>query len=74
VLTCDNSSLPEVAGDAALLTRADDVGGLADALECIIHDDAMRARLRAAGPPRARQFAWERAAHDVLALYERVSS
>ena len=74
VLTCDNSSLPEVAGDAALLTRADDVGALADALECVIRDDAVRMRLRAAGPPRARQFAWERTAHDVLALYELVSS
>lgn len=72
VLTANNSSLPEVVGDAAVLVDASDVGAIADGLARIIADEALRARLRAAGPARASQFGWEQAARQVRASYRRL--
>jgi glycosyltransferase involved in cell wall biosynthesis len=69
VLTADNSSLPEVVGDAAVLVPADDTGAIAAGMARIVHDEDLRARLRAAGPARARSFTWERAAQQVLDCY-----
>jgi glycosyltransferase involved in cell wall biosynthesis len=69
VVTADNSSLPEAVGDAALLVPAEDVDGIAAALARAVDDQALRERLSAAGPAQARQFTWERAARQVLALY-----
>jgi glycosyltransferase involved in cell wall biosynthesis len=72
VLTSNNSSLPEVVGDLGVLVRADDSGSIAEGLMRIVRDDALRARLRAAGPQRAHAFTWERAADQALELYRRL--
>lgn len=72
VLTVNNSSLPEVVGDAAVLVQADDVQSIAAGLVRITTDQALRTRLAASGPQQARQFTWERAADQVLTLYEQV--
>jgi glycosyltransferase involved in cell wall biosynthesis len=76
VLTADNSSLPEVVGGpgapAALLAPADDVAALAAALRRVVGDAQLRARLRMAGPARAAQFSWERAAQHVLQCYQQL--
>jgi len=72
-VTADNSSLPEVVADAAVLVSAEDVGSIASGIARVMADEALRARLRAAGPERARQFTWGQAAKRVLACYERVS-
>jgi glycosyltransferase involved in cell wall biosynthesis len=69
VLTADNSSLPEVVGDLAVLVRAEDVSSIAAGLERIVCDEALRERLRAGGPQRAHAFTWSHAASQVLALY-----
>src|SRR5262245_47657912 len=82
VVTADNSSLPEVVGDlssnsgepAAILVPAEDVAALAAALERVVSDEALRARLREAGPIRARQFTWERAAQQVLECYRQTAT
>jgi glycosyltransferase involved in cell wall biosynthesis len=68
----DNSSLPEVVADAAVLVSAEDVGSIASGIARVLSDTALNARLRAAGPERARQFTWERAAERVLACYARI--
>lgn len=70
VLTADNSSLPEVVGDLAVLVRAEDVQSIAAGLEQVVRDETLRARLRAGGPQRARAFTWGHAASQVLALYD----
>jgi glycosyltransferase involved in cell wall biosynthesis len=71
-VTADNSSLPEVVADAAVLVAAEDIGSIASGIARAIADEPLRARLRLAGPEQARQFTWERAAEQVLACYERI--
>jgi glycosyltransferase involved in cell wall biosynthesis len=69
-VACSNaSSLPEVAGEAALLfePRAEDA--IARALRRLLSDGAVRERLRALGFERAREFTWERTARATLASY-----
>jgi glycosyltransferase involved in cell wall biosynthesis len=62
----NTSSLPEVAGDAALLFDPLDPQAMADAMRRLLTDDLLRARLRAAGLQRVREFTWERAARGVI--------
>ena len=69
VIASQVSSLPEVAGDAALLVDPFDVDALAGALEQVAGDEALRADLAARGYRRVRRFSWERAAQETLAVY-----
>ncbi len=69
VIAARVSSLPEVAGDAALLVDPFDVDALAGALERIAGDEALRADLATRGARRVRCFSWERAAQETLAVY-----
>ncbi len=71
VATSSRASLAEVAGDAALLFDPEDPRSLADALQRLLHDPDLRARLSAAGRERAAQFTWERCARETVAVYER---
>lgn len=58
VLTSTASSLPEVAGDAALLVGPHDPGAIAHGLERLLGDDGLREGLRRAGRERVRTFTW----------------
>lgn len=73
VVTSTASSLPEVAGPAALLVDPHDVAGLAAAMMQVLADRALHARLRAAGLARAAQFTWQAAAEQTLAVYRRTA-
>ena len=66
------SSLPEVAGDAALLVNPEDTRDLADAMGQVLSNPALAAQLRAVGPSRARQFSWTRTAIATTAVYRAV--
>jgi glycosyltransferase involved in cell wall biosynthesis len=72
VVTSSVSSLPEVAGDAALLVDPRDVDAIASAMRRILDDSDLAADLRARGLARAAQFSWERTARETLAVYEKV--
>jgi glycosyltransferase involved in cell wall biosynthesis len=74
VLTANNSSLPEVVGEAALLVPAEEVGAIANGLARLVADESLHAQLRAAGPLRARRYTWEQAAQQVLSCYRQVMS
>ena len=74
VACSDRSSLPEVAGDAALLFDPADPGAIANALERLLGDPELAASLAAAGRARATQFTWVRTAQQTLATYERARS
>lgn len=72
-VVCSNAaSLPEIAGDAALLVPPDDPDAAAEALRRVLTDSALAERLRAAGFRRAPAFSWPAAAAAVLALYRRL--
>jgi glycosyltransferase involved in cell wall biosynthesis len=71
-VACSNaSSLPEVAGDAALLFDPHDESAIASAVECLLGDPVEAERLRRRGLNRAGQFTWERTAHLTLDSYHR---
>jgi glycosyltransferase involved in cell wall biosynthesis len=72
VVTSDRTSLPEVAGDAALLVNPEDDEALAGAMTRIHRDASLRESLRAKGFERARQFTWERAARQTIEVYREV--
>ncbi len=74
VITCDISSMPEVAGDAALLVGLDDAPALAGELRRVLDDDALAADLSRRGMERARQFSWERCARETLDVYRSLVS
>jgi glycosyltransferase involved in cell wall biosynthesis len=71
-VACSNaSSLPEVAGDAALLFDPRDEAQIATAIERLLADHALAEGLRALGAARAREFTWERTARLTLDSYRR---
>ena len=72
-VACSNaSSLPEVAGDAALLFDPHDEVAIASALERLLSDPAEATRLRTLGLEQATRFSWERTARLTLESYRRV--
>lgn len=70
-VTSDISSLPEVAGDAALLVAPGDTAALAAVLQRVLAEPALRAELRERGFAQARRFSWCRAATQTIGLLER---
>jgi glycosyltransferase involved in cell wall biosynthesis len=70
-IVADASSLPEVAGDAALLVPPDDQQGWADALRRLLLDAALREDLRARGLRRASLFTYEHTAALTAAVYRK---
>lgn len=69
VVAADNSSLPEVAGDAALLVPAEDGAALAAAIARFLDDPGLRAERVARGRARAAGFSWQAAAQRLDAVY-----
>jgi len=73
VITGDRTSLPEVVGDAGLLVDPFDTCALAQALACLLDDEALRAAMRERGLRRAAQFNWRDNARQTLKVYEQVT-
>lgn len=71
VACSDVSSLPEVAGGAALLFDPHDEGAIAGAIGHLLGDAALRAQLAARGRARCAELTWEHTARDTLAVYRR---
>jgi len=72
VLTSNTSSLPEVAGDAALQVDPFDVEAIAHGLKRLVEDSSLRARLTVLGRHQVRRFDWCRTAKATADVYERV--
>jgi len=70
VVTSSVSSLPEVAGDAAVLVDPYDVRAIRDALASVLADPAQRSELRERGRTRAAAFSWARTAQETLAVLQ----
>ena len=71
-VTCSNAtSLPEIAGTAALFFDPLDVEAIAVSVRRILEDDELADRLRTAGRERARQFSWDETAQRTLGTYRK---
>jgi glycosyltransferase involved in cell wall biosynthesis len=71
VICSNTSSLPELAGDAALLVDPLDVEAIAAAMGALSTDETLRIRLRANGYEQARKFSWDAAAQAALDIFSR---
>jgi glycosyltransferase involved in cell wall biosynthesis len=69
VVTSNVSSLPEVAGDAAVLVDPYDADAIADGIFRVLTDERLRRDLRQRGLARARQFSWEQSVKRVHDIY-----
>jgi glycosyltransferase involved in cell wall biosynthesis len=69
VVTSTTSSLPEVAGDAAVLVDPTDVVAITEGLRRVLTDEALRADLAQRGPAQAARFSWAATARATLDVY-----
>ncbi len=69
VVTSNVSSLPEVAGNAALQVNPYDLEAITDAVRRIINDYALREDLIERGYQQARRFTWEDSARQLQVIY-----
>ena len=74
VVAARAGSIPEVAGDAALLVEPTDEHGLANAIERVIDDDKLRADLVARGEERVHAFSWDATARGLNDVYRTLAS
>ena len=72
VITSNTSSLPEVAGDAAISVDPSDIEAMSNAMHRLIEDKDLHANLVQLGLARAKQFTWDSCAAKTLNVYERV--
>ena len=71
VITSNVSSLPEVVGEAGLTVNPMDSKGLAEAMNQVLCDEALRQSMRERGLARAGRFSWARAARETVGVYRR---
>lgn len=69
VVTSNNSSLPEVAGDAALLIDARDTEALAWAMSRFLDDRRWRGIMQQKGLAQAKKFSWQKSAQALRAAF-----
>lgn len=74
VITSNVSSMPEVAGDAALLVDPNDERDLVDAMKKILMNGEMRNMMIARGYERVKKFSWKRCAEETINIFKKVSS
>jgi glycosyltransferase involved in cell wall biosynthesis len=73
VVTSNTSSLPEVAGNAALLVNPENVFEIQRALQRALLDSALRARMKQRGYEQAQRFSWTSSVQRILSIYREVA-
>lgn len=73
VLTSNTTSLPEVAGDAALLVNPESLDEIRSGIERLYFDQVLRSELIAKGFERAKSFSWDDVAQRVQAVLDEVA-
>jgi glycosyltransferase involved in cell wall biosynthesis len=72
VVTSNISSLPEVAGDAAILVDPYDSTSIANGIQLVLTDSTLREKLKIRGLERARHYSWERSVTRTREIYDEV--
>lgn len=73
VISSNTTSIPEVAGDAALLVNPESADEIAEAMRRIVEEPALAGLLVKRGMERVKGFSWSRCAEETLAVYRQVS-
>jgi glycosyltransferase involved in cell wall biosynthesis len=73
VVASNSSSIPEVAGDAAILVPPQDEQAFACAIQEVLENPATGEELRRKGLIRAREFSWRRSALETIAVYRHIA-
>jgi glycosyltransferase involved in cell wall biosynthesis len=66
VLTSNVCSMPEVAGDAAILVNPYDINDMSEKLELLLTDKDLSDKMIAAGKNRLKYFTWESSANQII--------
>lgn len=74
VITSNTTSLPEVAGEAAVLVNPYCTEEITDAMRRLLEDSALREDLIQRGYARAQEFTWEQCAQQTLAVYRQIGN
>lgn len=74
VLTSNTTSLPEVAGESAILVNPESIDEIRTGIERLTKDQALRTDLIAKGLERAKLFSWDAVAARVQAVLEEVAN
>jgi alpha-1,3-rhamnosyl/mannosyltransferase len=70
VIASNNSSIPEIVGDAALLFDAQDVSGMFAVISKVLSDDSLQTSLSKKGIEHTASFSWEKCAYQTLYVYK----
>ncbi len=73
VVACNLSSIPEIAGDAALLVNSPEVDELLVAIESL-NNEEVRAKCVEQGIARAERFSWQACFEETMAFYDEVAA
>src|SRR6202162_4883069 len=73
VVTSNTSSLPEVAGNAALLVNPENVFEIRRGLQRVLLDPVLRARMKQRGYEQAQRFSWTSSVSRILEIYREVA-
>lgn len=74
VITSNNSSLPEVVGEAAITVDADDTVRLSKEIQCVLKDSKLAVRMSKDGLQQAKKFSWDKSARRLIRVLEEVSA
>lgn len=72
VITSNISSMPEVAGEAALLVDPNNIQEIVEKMNSIVSSKTLRKQLIESGFKRVKQFSWERTARQTLEVYNEI--
>jgi glycosyltransferase involved in cell wall biosynthesis len=72
VVCSDRGSLPEIVGDAAIVTDPENHQQMALHIARLLSDDSLRATYRTKGLEQVQRYSWDKTAREVLAIYRQV--
>lgn len=72
VITSNISSLPEVAGDAAILVDPRDTQDIAEAIKKVAYNRSIYYQLKNKGLQQVQKFSWQKTAQETLEVYKEV--
>jgi len=74
VLAANNSSIPEIVGEAALQFKADDVAKLTELISNVLTDPKLQAEMKKSGIEQAYTFSWKKCGMETVQVYQKVAN